>query len=244
VGGQLALDRLPVGDRIGPVQRGEIEDVDKQARALDVREEVVAQAGALAGALDEPRDVGQHELAVIGVERAEHGLQSRERVVGNLRRRARQARQQRRLARVGQPDEPDVGQQLEAQVDPALVPGQPALGEVRRLARGGGEALVAAPARTAAGEHDASAGHDEVVGRAVRVDGLRARRDAHDQVAALGPVAQRALPMAAAARLVMGLALERLQVAHRVVAEQHDVAAAAAVAAVGAAARHVGLAAE
>ena len=44
--------------------------------------------------------------------------------------------------------------------------------------------------------------------------------------------------------LVVGPALEALQVAQRVVAEQHDVAAAAAVAAVGAAARHVGLAAE
>jgi NADPH:quinone reductase-like Zn-dependent oxidoreductase len=40
------------------------------------------------------------------------------------------------------------------------------------------------------------------------------------------------------------LALEGLQVAQRVVAQQHDVAAAPAVAAVGAAARHVGLAAE
>ena len=83
----------------------------------------------VAGALDEPRDVGQHELALVGVQRAEPGLERGERVVGDLGRRARQAREQRRLARVGQPHEADVGQQLELQLDPALVARQPALGE-------------------------------------------------------------------------------------------------------------------
>ena len=51
-------------------------------------------------------------------------------------------------------------------------------------------------------------------------------------------------PWRAARGLVVRPALEGLQVAQRVVAQQHDVAAAPAVAAVGPAARHVGLAAE
>ena len=76
------------------------------------------------------------------------------------------------------------------------------------------------------------------------VEGLGPRRHRHDEVAAVGAVAQRALAVGAAARLVMRLALERLQVAQRVVADQHDGAAATAVAAVGAAARNVRLAAE
>ena len=46
--------------------------MDEQAGALDVREEVVAEAGAAGGALDQPGDVGEHELAVLAVERAEH----------------------------------------------------------------------------------------------------------------------------------------------------------------------------
>ena len=107
----------------------------EQPRALDVREEVVAEPGAGARALDQAGDVGEHELAVVGVERAEHRLERRERVAGDLRLRARQAREQRGLAGVGEPDEPDVGEQLELQLDLALLPRQPALGEPRRLPR-------------------------------------------------------------------------------------------------------------
>ena len=91
-----------VGRRVGAVERREVEHVDEQPRALDVREEVVAEAGAVAGALDQPRDVGDDELAIVGLERAEHRLERRERVGGDLRLRARHAREQRRLAGVGQ----------------------------------------------------------------------------------------------------------------------------------------------
>ena len=41
----------------------DVEHVHEQARALDVGEEVVPEPGALAGALDQPGDVGDHELA-------------------------------------------------------------------------------------------------------------------------------------------------------------------------------------
>ena len=83
--GQLALDHRVVGLGVGAVERREVEHVDEQPRALDVREEVVAEARALAGALDQPRDVGDHELAVVGLERPEHRLERRERVGGDLR---------------------------------------------------------------------------------------------------------------------------------------------------------------
>ena len=184
------------------------------------------------------------ELAVLPLERAQHRLERREGVAGDLRRRPGQAAQQRGLAGVGQPDEPDVGQQLEAQVEPALAAGQPALGEARGLAGGPGEALVAPAAGAAAGDHDAPPGDDQVVQRAVLRRHLRARRHAHDEVVAVGAVALGALAVAPAGCLEVRAALERLQVAQGVVAQQHDGAAVAAVAAVGAAARHVGLAAE
>ena len=57
--GQLALDHRVVGLRVGAVERREVEHVDEQPRALDVREEVVAEAGAGARALDQPGDVGE-----------------------------------------------------------------------------------------------------------------------------------------------------------------------------------------
>ena len=130
------------------------------------------------------------------------------------------------------------------QLDPALVAGQAALGEARRLVDGAREALVAAAARAGAGHDRALAGDDEVVARAVEPGGLRPGRHPHDEVLPVGAVAQRALAVAPALRLVVGAALEGLQVAQRVVAEQDDVPAAAAVAAVGAAARDVRLAPE
>ena len=56
--GQLALDHGVVGVGVGAVERREVEHVDEQPRALDVREEVVAEPGAVARALDQPGDVG------------------------------------------------------------------------------------------------------------------------------------------------------------------------------------------
>ena len=73
---------------------------------------------------------------------------------------------------------------------------------------------------------------------------LRARRHADDEVLARRAVAQRALAVAPAAGLVVGLALERLQVAQRGVAEQHDAAAVTSVTAVGSTFGYMGLAAE
>src|SRR5207247_2144645 len=114
-----------------------------------------------------------------------------------------------------------------------------------RLARRVGELLVAAPARPAARHHHALAGTDEVVDVPALLSGDdRARRQADLERLPGGPVAQRALAMAAAARLVVRLALERLQVAQRRVADEDDVTAAPAVAAVGPAPWHVRLAPE
>ena len=57
--------------------------------------------GAVGRALDEPRDVGDRELALLRpVHHAEDGLERRERVVGDLRLRVRDAAQERRLAGV------------------------------------------------------------------------------------------------------------------------------------------------
>ena len=105
VGGELALDGGVVLDRIRAVDRREVDDVHQEPRALDVGQEVVAEPGTLARALDQPGDVGQDELALAVVDRAQHGLERREGVVGHLRGGAGHPRQQRRLARVGQPDQ-------------------------------------------------------------------------------------------------------------------------------------------
>ena len=129
---------LPADGRVGRLGdrcRAPIStQVDEHAAALDVSEELVAEPGAVGGALDQPRDVGEDQLALVVVDRAEDRLERRERVVGDLGRRSGQAREQRGLAGVGQPDEPGVGQQPQLQLDPARRAEQPALGEPRRLA--------------------------------------------------------------------------------------------------------------
>ena len=244
VRGQLALDRRVVLDRVGAVDRCQVEHVHEQARALDVREEVVPEAGALARALDQPWDVGQHELAVPGVDRAEHRLERRERIVGDLRRRAGETGQQRGLAGVRQADEADVGEQLQAQLDPAFLARKPALGEARGLARRRREVLVAAAGRAASRHDGYLAGRHEVVARAVLQLGDRARRDVDLQPLALRPEAQRPSTVAAASGLEVRGAAEELEVAQRVVAHQHDVAPAPAVATVRPALRHARLAPE
>ena len=62
MGGELLLDRRVVRHGVGAPPRGElggeVEHVHQQAGALHVREELVAEAGALGGALDQTRDVG------------------------------------------------------------------------------------------------------------------------------------------------------------------------------------------
>ena len=165
---KLPLDGLEVGYRIGAIERLEIEHVHEQSGPLHVRKEVVAEPGAGARALDQPRDVGDHELPIAELERAERRLERGERIAGDLRMGARQAGEQRGLSRVRQPDETRVGEQLQLQRDPALAAGQAAFGESWRLVRGAGEALVAAPTRAAASDHCALTGPHQIVPRPIR----------------------------------------------------------------------------
>ena len=67
VGGELGADRLVVGLRVA-LGGADLDQVDEHRAALDVGEELVAEAGALGGALDQPRDVGEDDLAVVGLE--------------------------------------------------------------------------------------------------------------------------------------------------------------------------------
>ena len=154
----------------------------------------MAEADALARAFDQARHVGDDELpAVRRLGRAEHRLQRRERVVGDLRRRVRDAREQRRLARVRQADERRVREQLQVQLEVALLAGRADLGELRYLPRRRDEARVAAAAAAAAREHDARAGMREVGDQVAFVrEHLRADRHVQLDVLAVGAVLARA----------------------------------------------------
>ncbi len=249
--GELVLDRRVVEPRVSPLPlrqlRSDVEHVHQHSGALDVGQEVVPEAGATARALDQPGDVGDHELAVQGplcpergVEHAQHRRERREGVVGDLRRRAGEARDQRGLARVRQPHEADIGQQLQLQLEPPFLAGQPTLGEPRRLPGRGGEALVAlATAASSGRRRPLAVGQQlpvaprELLGLLLGCRDLGSRRDADVERLPVGAVAKRTFAMPAPAGPEVAAPAERLQVAQGLVAQEHDVPAAPPVAAVG-----------
>ena len=113
-------------------------------------------------------------------------------------------------------------------------PGQPRLGVPRRLPRRRREVRVAAPAAAAARDDDpravlAQVGDDRAV---LGVGDLRADGHGEHDVVAVGAVLARAAAVAAAPGVEDRLGPERRQVAQVGVGDEHDVAAAAAVAAV------------
>ena len=85
MGRELLADHVVVPLRVA---RRAVDDVDEDPRPLDVAQERVAEAGAAAGALDQPGHVGDRRpplVLVAEVHDAEVRLERRERVVGDLR---------------------------------------------------------------------------------------------------------------------------------------------------------------
>ena len=154
--------------------------MDEEPRPLQVREELVAEPDALVRALDEPRHVGDRELASVGrLDGAEHRRDRRERIVRDLRLRVRDPPQERGLAGVREPEQRRVGEELQPELELALLPGLADLCDARRLIGRRREALVACPAEPAAG-HDGSRARVGEIGDEppLRVEDLRADRDA------------------------------------------------------------------
>ena len=130
-------------------QRRQLDQVHEHRAALNVCEELVAEAGPGRRAFDQPGDVGEHRLAVLPFDRPQCRRNRREGIVGDLRRRAGEPAEQRALAGVREPDQADVGKQFQPQLDPVGFAFRPFLGEARRLPGRGGEAPIAVPAATA-----------------------------------------------------------------------------------------------
>ena len=199
------------------------------------------QAGALGGAFDQPRDVGDHRLAVLAFDRPQHRRERRERVVGDLRRRPRQPPQQRGLARVRQPHQPDVGEQFQPQLDPARLPPGPFLGEPRRLPGRGREALVPVPAAPPVGDDGPLPGLDQVDRAAVDRRRLRPRRHRDLPVLPPRPVPVRPFPVLAPLRPEVLAPLQRPQIPLRRIANEHHIPPMPPVPPVGPTPRHMRL---
>ena len=234
--GELAEDHVEVADRVAAGLEGRaVEHVQQGGAALDVPQELQAEALALARALDEARHVGDGVAGFARVDDAEVRVQGRERVVGDLRLGGAHRRDETRLARGRVADESDVGDGLELEQDVPLESGRAQQRESGRLALGGGQRRVAESALAARSD-------DEAHARGIQVDEFVAVGRAHDGAdghAQLEVLSGGAVAVVAHAGLaVVGLpvrgAVEAEQCRHLRVGDEHDVAAVAAVAAVGA----------
>ena len=165
-------------------------------------------------------------------------MQRRERIVGDLRPRRRDRGKKSRLAGVGQADKAEVGDQLQPQEQRALDARLAGIGASRRLIGRSGEMGVAEAAVAALGDDDPLAGRLEVGERPFQVFfvvDLRAFRHLQHRVGAAAAGAVLAHAVHAGLGLEVLLVAEVDQRVEAAGAFDHDIAAAAAVAAVGAA---------
>ncbi len=234
IGFELAANDAPSLDGI---VAGGVDEMQEQLGALDMAEEAVADPGAFGSAFDQAGDVGKDELAALVADDSELRAERRERIVADLRRSIGDAVEEGRFARVGKADEADVGEQLQPQPDPHFL----ALDARLVLARGAvGRAFVAgvaAATHAAFEQHDALA-FDRQIGEqaALLVVGKQLRSDGNldDEVgsAGAGPVRAGAAGAALGAEVLRVAEVDqRIEAGHRL---EDDVAALAAVAAVGA----------
>ena len=111
---QLGVDGVEVRNGVAPLAARNVHDMNEQAAAVDVAQEVVAEARTVRRALDDAGNVRHHEAhALVDIHDAEVGEERGEVVVGDLRPRLGNDREQRRFADVGEADEAHVREQLE-----------------------------------------------------------------------------------------------------------------------------------
>ena len=129
---QFGGDRFEVGDRVGACISfhrvagvGDVDQVDDDRGALDVFEELDAQAVAEVCAFDQARQIGYGEGEFVGevadLDYAEVGFERGEGVVGDLGARRGDARDQCGLANIGVTDEAGISQQAELEAIVALL---------------------------------------------------------------------------------------------------------------------------
>src|ERR1700733_13940426 len=240
---EFAADRAIVGGGVGACR---VHKMDERAAALDMAKEPVAEAVALMRALDQAGYVGEHKVAAIDPDDAEARMEGSERIIGDFGLGGGDGGEEGRFAGVRQADEAGVRDQLEPKKQRALDASETGIGATRGAVGRGGEMEVAKTTVAALGDHHALArlSHVGEHRAAFLVEHLRPDRNLQHRVGASPAGAIAAHPVHS------GLGLEMLLVAkvdervEAVRAFDHDIAAAPAVAAIGAAELDEFLAAE
>jgi hypothetical protein len=220
----------------------QVHEHQEDTRPLEVAQEPVTEAPALARPLDQARHVGHHELLLAGGDHAEMGFEGGEGIVGDLGLGRRDPRDQGALAGVREADQGHVGHQLQFQLQPALLAALGLFGE-RWCSPAVAEEAGVTPAAPASRRRQPGVAGAHQVGDDLTVATLDdgALGDGDPQVGPRAPVTGLALAVAAVARPSVGMVVERPQGSHAGIGDQPHVAALAPVTAVGSASRDVGL---
>ena len=173
--------RVEILDRIASGRARHVHQVHEHLRALEVAQELMAEAVAACAPSISPGTSATTKLrSSLRRDDAEVRRQRRERVVGDLRPRRGDARDQRRLAGVREADEADVGEQLQLEAQVLDLAGFARLDLARRAIGGRGEPRVAHAAASALGDEHALAFLGEIGEQpvAARPDRRSSRRPA------------------------------------------------------------------
>ena len=234
VGAELAENHVEVAERIAAGLEGcAVEHVQQCGAALDVAQELEAEALTLARALDQAGNVGDGIARLAGVDHTEVRVQGGEGVVGDLGLGRGHRRDQAGLAGRGIADQRNVGHGLEFEVDITLEAEGTEQREAGSLALGGGERGVTQSA-LATGCHDKAQAGLVHVEKLVALHVLDDGADGHQEFANLGVAAVAVVTHAGAA--VFGAAVRGAMVTEQcggaLVGDEDEVATVTAVTAV------------
>ena len=240
---ELTVDDAIVLNRITILKPARhVNDMHDQGRALNVAQELMAQATTLARALDETGNVGNDVRIFAGTHHAQIGHKRGKRVVGNLGTGSAHTRDERGLADRGKAHKRSIGHELHLELDPVLLSRLAELGKRGRATHRRHKVSVAQTASTT-GRHDNALAVVHQVGN-LEHRGLRlgieladygAHGDFQNQVLTAFAVAAGTLAMRSALGTEVMLKAVIDQRGQLSVGLNDDVAATTAVAAIGAA---------
>ncbi len=106
VGGNLPLEGVNIGNRIGI---GEVDEIEQSGGARDMLQKTQSQPVSLRGSLDYPRNIRDNDVEPIFAIHTEIRHRGRERVGADSGPGIAHGAEQTRLTRVRKPDKPDIG---------------------------------------------------------------------------------------------------------------------------------------
>ena len=226
------------------IGRDRLDEMHEHLRPFDMPQELVSQSDASVSTLDQAGNVRQHKLSVVAdADDAEIRVLRRERVIGDLRRRASQPAEQRRFAGVRFADQTNISDEFQFEHHRARFAQVAAFELARCAVCGGREVLVAATSASPFGRQESSVMMIEIEKDfAGRIFDERSWRDTNLDVGSIVAGLQRALPVHAAIRLPALASDEMRQTTDVLVRDDDDVTAVPSLAAVRPAERNIGLA--